>query len=195
MIATGNLGCRVNANVRSLPDYLGDGLDIIFVGLNPGLYSVQVGHYFATPRNRFWTAINRSGLLAEPVGAAQDHRLLRQGIGLTDVVKRATRGASELRAADFRRWAPVLKEKLERHRPRIVCFHGTTAYRGYMKHAEGRVGKLELGVQPVAIGSSQVFVTPNPSPANAAWSLADLVEWYRRLAVLRDGLRDGISGP
>ena len=66
------------------------------------LYSVQVGHYFATPRNRFWTAINRSGLLAEPVGAAQDHRLLRQGIGLTDVVKRATRGASELRAADFR---------------------------------------------------------------------------------------------
>ena len=191
MIATGNLGCRVNANVRSLPDYLGDGLDIIFVGLNPGLYSVQVGHYFATPRNRFWTAINRSGLLAEPVGAAQDHRLLRQGIGLTDVVKRATRGASELRAADFRRGAPVLKEKLERHRPRIVCFHGKTAYRGYMKYAEDRVDLLELGAQPVAIGSSLVFVTPNPSPANAAWSLADLVGWYRRLAALRDGM----SGP
>ena len=191
MIATGNLGCRVNANVRSLPDYLGDGLDIIFVGLNPALYSVQVGHYFATPRNRFWTAINRSGLLAEPVGAAQDHRLLRQGIGLTDVVKRATRGASELRAADFRRGAPVLKEKLERHRPRIVCFHGKTAYRGYMKYAEDRVDLLELGAQPVAIGSSLVFVTPNPSPANAAWSLADLVGWYRRLAALRDGM----SGP
>ena len=189
MIATGNLGCRVNANVRSLPDYLGDGLDIIFVGLNPGLYSVQVGHYFATPRNRFWTAINRSGLLAEPVGAAQDHRLLRQGIGLTDVVKRATRGASELRAADFRRGAPVLKEKLERHRPRIVCFHGKTAYRGYMKYAEDRARCSASRKSPY--WSSLVFVTPNPSPANAAWSLADLVGWYRRLAALRDGM----SGP
>ena len=188
MIAPGNFGWSVNASMRTLPDYLADGLDIVFVGLNPGLYSVQVGHYFATPRNRFWTAINRSGLLAEPASADQDHRLLQQGIGLTDVVKRPTRGASELRAADFRRWAPVLKEKLERHRPRIVCFHGTTAYRGYMKYAEDSAGRPGLGVQPDAIGSSKVFVTPNPSPANAAWSLADLVEWYRRLAALRDGV-------
>ena len=191
MIARGNFGWSVNASMRTLPDYLADGLDIIFVGLNPGLYSVEVGHYFATPRNRFWTAINLSGLLAEPACAEQDHRLLLHGIGLTDVVKRPTRGASELRAADFRRWAPVLKEKLERHRPRIVCFHGTTAYRGYMKYAGGRVDQPGLGVQPVVIGSSLVFVTPNPSPANAAWSLADLVEWYRRLA----DLRDGMTGP
>ena len=72
-----------------------------------------------------------------------------------------------------------------------MCFHGKTAYRGYMKYAEDRVDLLELGAQPVAIGSSLVFVTPNPSPANAAWSLADLVGSYRRLAALRDGM----SGP
>ena len=188
MTALSNFGWSINAGMHTLPDYLADGLDIIFVGLNPGLYSVQVGHYFATPRNRFWTAINRSGLLVEPACAEQDHRLLQHGIGLTDVVKRPTRGASELRAADFRRWAPVLKAKFERRRPRIVCFHGTIAYRGYMKYAEDRVDRLELGVQPVAIGSPLVFVTPNPSPANAAWSLADLVQWYRRLAALRDGM-------
>jgi TDG/mug DNA glycosylase family protein len=57
-----------------------------------------------------------------------------------------------------------------------------------MKHVEDRAGRLGLGVQPVAIGSCLVFVTPNPSPANAAWSLANLVEWYRQLAAVRDGM-------
>ncbi len=62
--------------MKTLPDYLAPRLDIVFVGLNPGLSSVKVGHYFATPRNRFWKAVNRSGLLAEPAGADQDCRLL-----------------------------------------------------------------------------------------------------------------------
>ena len=173
--------------MQTLPDYLADGLDIVFVGLNPGLYSVQVGHYFATPRNRFWTALNRSGLVAESMSAEDDLHMLDHGIGLTDVVKRPTGGASDLRAADFRRWAPILRRKLERHAPRIVCFHGTTAYRGYLRYAESSAWRPELGEQPAAIGSSQVFVVPNPSPANATWSLDDLVEWYRRLRALRDG--------
>ena len=173
--------------MQTLPDYLADGLDIVFVGLNPGLYSVQVGHYFATPRNRFWTALNLSGLVAEPMSAENDLRMLDHGIGFTDVVKRPTRGASELRAADFRRWAPVLRGKLECHAPRIVCFHGTSVYRGYLKYAVGSACRPELGEQPAAIGSSRVFVVPNPSPANATWSLDDLVEWYRRLRALRDG--------
>ena len=173
--------------MHTLPDYLADNLDIVFVGLNPGLHSVEVGHYFATPRNRFWTALNRSGLVAVPMNAEDDLRMLEHGIGFTDVVKRPTSGASELRAADFRRWVPVLQAKLERYSPRIVCFHGTTAYRGYLKHTVGSAGKLELGQQPIAIGGSHVFVVPNPSPANAAWSLDDLVEWYRRLRALRDG--------
>ncbi len=173
--------------MQTLPDYLADGLDIVFVGLNPWHYSVQVGHYFATPRNRFWTALNLSGLVPEPMTAEDDLRILEHGIGFTDVVKRPTGGASELRAADFRRWAPVLRGKLERHAPRIVCFHGTTAYRGYLKYAETSARRPALGEQPDAIGSSRVFVVPNPSPANAAWSLDDLVEWYRRLRALRDG--------
>ena len=176
------------AAVGTLPDYLAPGLDVIFVGINPGMHSARVGHYFATPTNRFWPALNRSGLLTEPLDAGTDDQILRQGIGLTDVVKRPSNSASKLRAADYRRWAPVLKEKLERSRPLIVCFHGVTAYRNYLKYAEGVDERPRLGLQDTAIGPSRVFVVPNPSPANAAYSLDDLMSWYLRLKGLRDGL-------
>ena len=174
--------------MKTLPDYLAPGLDIVFVGINPGAYSAQVGHYFATPTNRFWHAINRSGLLAETLGSNTDHRILQHRIGLTDVVKRPSSSASKLRAADFRRWAPVLREKLERFKPMLVCFQGVTGYRSYLKYAEGADERPQLGLQPRTIGASRVFVVPNPSPANAAYSLETLEGWYRRLGELRDEL-------
>ena len=178
--------------MNTLPDYLRPNLDIVLVGLNPSLYSVEVGHYFATTRNRFWRAINRSGLLTETLDANTDHMMPEQGIGLTDIVKRPTRGASDLRAADYREWAPVLKEKLERFQPLIVCFHGAVAYRSYLRHAEGiRQSSIELGLQPHAIGRSRVFVVPNPSPANAAYSLDTLVGWYDALNELRQEIKTG----
>ena len=167
--------------MKTLPDYLATGLDIIFVGLNPGLYSVKVGHYFATPTNRFWTAINCSGLLAEKLDADSDYKALEQGFGLTDVVKRPSSGASDLRAADFQRWVPVLREKLERFQPLIVCFQGVTAYRNYLKFGDGVAQRPELGLQRLRIGRSRVFVVPNPSAANAAYRLETLVDWYRQL--------------
>ncbi len=175
--------------VKTLPDYLAPGLDIVFVGINPGACSAEVGHYFATPANRFWPAVNRSGLLPEPFGPYDDHRVLEQGIGLTDVVKRASNSASKLRAADYRRWAPVLKEKLERFAPLIVCFHGITGYRGYLKYAEDVESRAELGLQQRPIGVSRVFIVPNPSPANAVYSLNNLTGWYLHLKDLRDELR------
>ena len=175
--------------MKTLPDHLTTGLDIVFVGINPGAHSAEVGHYFATPANRFWPAINRSGLLAEPLSPSTDHQALRHGIGLTDVVKRPSSSASKLRAADFRRWAPVFKEKLEQYQPLIVCFHGVTGYRNYLKYAGVVDERLRLGAQPRAIGTSRVFVVPNPSPANAAYSLDTLVCWYRRLRELRDELK------
>ncbi len=178
--------------METLPDYLRENLDIVLVGLNPSLYSVEVGHYFATTRNRFWRAINRSGLLAETLDTNTDYRMPEQGIGMTDIVKRPTRGASDLRAADYREWAPVLKEKLERFSPLIVCFHGVVAYRNYLRHAEGiRQSSIELGLQPHTIGTTRVFVVPNPSPANAAYSLDTLVGWYQALRDLRDTLKSG----
>jgi TDG/mug DNA glycosylase family protein len=175
--------------VKTLPDYLAPGLDIIFVGINPGMRSAEVGHYFATPANRFWPAFNRSGILREPLTSSTDYQALGQGIGFTDVVKRPSSSASKLRAEDFRRWAPALREKLERFEPLIVCFHGVTGYRNYLKYAEGVDARPGLGLQDRPIGASRVFVVPNPSPANAAYSLDTLVCWYKRLGELRDELK------
>ena len=175
-------------NFETLTDYLQPGLDIVFVGLNPSSYSVRVGHYFANPRNRFWAALNRSGLVDEDLGPERDSELARFGIGFTDVVKRPTPQASGLRATDYRQWAPVLREKLEHYQPRIACFHGMTGYRAYLKYGEGVDERPDLGPQERAISDTRIYVVPNPSPANAQYSLDDLVTWYRRLAEFRNGL-------
>lgn len=173
---------------ETLTDFLQPNLDIVFVGLNPSTYSVGVGHYFANPRNRFWPALNRSGLVREELGPEQDHELAKYGIGFTDVVKRPTPQASGLKTADYRRWAPVLKAKLQVYRPRIACFHGMTGYRAYLKHGEGVNERPELGLQERTIHQTRIFVVPNPSPANAQYSLDDLVCWYRKLADFRSEL-------
>ncbi len=169
--------------LQTLPDHLRPGLDIVLVGLNPSTRSIQAGHYFANPRNRFWPAVSAAKLVGRPVGPDDDAALLADGVGFTDVVKRPTSQASGLTAADYRRDAPALREKLLRHAPRIACFHGLTAYRAYLRHGEGikNAGNLELGRQELVIGASRVFVLPNPSPANARYSLDDLAWWYREL--------------
>ena len=177
--------------MNTLPDYLAPSLDIVFVGINPGAYSAQVGHYFATPQNRFWPAMNRSGLVSagRELGAEDDARMSEYGIGFTDVVKRSSNSASSLRAEDYRRWAPVLKQKLVECRPLIACFHGVTGYRNYLLHGEGIKEAPQLGPQERTIGASRVYLVPNPSPANAVFSLDTLAEWYRRLGVYRDQLK------
>ena len=169
----------------TLPDYLREGLDLVFVGLNPSLPSIRTGHYFANPRNRFWPALNLSGLAGDStLGTEDDASLLDRGIGFTDVVKRATAQGSGLKAADFRYWAPVLQGKLLQFQPRVANFHGVTAYKAYLRYAEGVRESPELGLQPRLIGETRIFVTPNPSPANAVYSVDDLAEWYRRLGQL-----------
>ncbi len=162
----------------TLPDYLREGLEILFIGLNPSKYSAEIGHYFANPRNRFWPAFNLSGLVDRPVTYQEDGTLLNDGIGFTDVAKRPTPMGSGLRAADFRQGAPVLKDKIIRFAPGLACFLGLMAYKAYLQHGEGVIEKPELGEQERMIGISTVFVAPNPSPANAKYSLNDLAEWY-----------------
>ena len=174
-------GNATSDELVTLPDHLREGLDILFVGLNPSTYSVEVGHYFANPRNRFWPAFNLSGLVGRRVTSGEDASLLDDGIGFTDVAKRPTSMGSGLRAADFRRWAPVLKEKIVRFAPTLVCFHGLMAYKAYLQHGEGVKEQPQLGLQERTIGASAVFVVPTPSPANARYSLNDLAEWYGRL--------------
>ena len=174
---------------RTLPDYLRPGLNIVSIGLNPSLRSVQAGVYFVNPRNRFWPALNASGLVPVPLdasAAALERMFEVHGIGFTDVVKRATAGGSELRASDFRRWAPVLREKLLRYRPTIAWFHGKLAYGNFVKYSEQGSPTCPWGEQERSIEGIRVFVTPNPSPANAAFSLEELIGWYRELARLSE---------
>ena len=175
--------------METLPDYLRPGLDIVLVGLNPSIPSAETGRYFANPRNRFWRAFNAAGLVPETLGPETDHRMIEYGIGMTDVVKRPTPGAGGLTAADFRRGAAALRERLLAAPPRIVSFHGVMAASAYRRHADGNRERVALGLQEWRIGGSAVFVTPNPSPANASFSLEDLTAWYVRLRELRDRLK------
>lgn len=183
--------------MKTLPDYLREGLDIVSIGLNPSVYSAERGFYFARGQNRFWRALNASKLVGRTLtpGAAAIEQLFRgHGIGFTDVVKRPSGGAADLAAAEFKHWAPVLREKLLRYAPRIAWFHGKVAYQNYLRYAEAVQEKVEWGEQPRTIGRSRVFVTPNPSGANATFALADLVTAYDELARLRDRLKGSSPG-
>ncbi len=175
----------------TLPDYLRPGLDLVFVGINPGLYSVERGHYFARPTSRFWPAFSRSVLsarirasLRKPrLGPEDDRALRRFGIGFTDVVKVPSQSAGDLRPRDYRVWAPKLRARLETVTPRVACFHGLTGYRAFTRYALNEPRRdWRLGVQPLRLGRTRLFVIPNPSPANAHFQMPDYVAWYDRVA-------------
>jgi double-stranded uracil-DNA glycosylase len=171
----------------TLPDLLREDLEILFVGINPGLKSARVGHYYAGPGNLFWRCLHESGLTPERFLPDEDTRLLDLGIGITDCVKRASRMASEVRAGEFRESAVALVEKIERHRPRIVCFNGLMGYRATI-HPEA-----QLGLQERPLGGAVVFVVPSTSAANANFTREERVEWFTRLRELRDRLRAGLD--
>lgn len=183
----------------TLPDYLAPGLALVFVGINPSVYSVQRGHYFARRSNRFWPAFARSRLSApvrtalgrDALGPEDDALLLAFGIGFTDVVKVPSANAATLRPSDFAFWAPRLRARLEYYQPRVAAFHGLTAYRAFARYALGAARpEATLGPQPRALGPTRLYVIPNPSPANAHVRLAEQIVWYDRLATF---LAEGAS--
>jgi TDG/mug DNA glycosylase family protein len=143
----------------TLPDILAPSLDLVFVGINPSIYSAERGQYFARPSNMFWRCLNLSGLIPEPVGPVDSTRLLDFGIGLTDIVKRSTHDAAELDKEEFRSGREALRQKLLTCAPRAVCFVGKLAWQRYL--GRGRVAPF--GRQPESIGESAVFVMPSTS--------------------------------
>jgi TDG/mug DNA glycosylase family protein len=168
----------------TLPDYLEDGLDLVFVGINPGKTSAEAGHYFANKRNRFWPAFNAAGMTPVPLGPETDAEVLAHGIGFTDVVKRATRQMSELKTADFRDGVALLNEKLLRFQPGMVCFNGLSGYKQFVRFTEPGTRPPKIGLQPRTVGASRIYVLPSTSPANAAVSLERIVDGLRELKVL-----------
>jgi double-stranded uracil-DNA glycosylase len=178
--------------LRPLPDLMRDGLDIVFIGINPSIMSATQRHYFARPTNRFWPCFSRStlslharqGLGVEMLGPKHDHALPDYGIGFTDIVKRPSANAAGVGRTEFIAGAAQLVSKLERYDPRVACFHGMTAYRPFYRHLLAGSDKYgpELGPQPLSVGCTRLFVVPNPSPANAHFTPAHQTEWYDRLA-------------
>ncbi len=176
--------------VAELPDYLRKGLDIVFVGINPGMQSARAGHYYANPRNPFWRLLHEAGLTPRQLRPDEDHLLPTFGYGITDIVKRPSRGVADLTAADFRRGHRILEEKLLAHQPRIVCFNSKTGFVNFFGPAAFR----RFGRQDVTVGASRVFVMPSTSPANANTPIAMKRRYFRMLRRWRDTLRSAVRG-
>jgi TDG/mug DNA glycosylase family protein len=168
-----------------LPDLLRPGLEVVFVGINPGLVSARRGHYFANPRNPFWRLLHETGLTPRLLDPTEDRLMPDFGYGLTDVVKRPSRGAADLAAAEFRAGRPLLERKLLSAAPRVVCFNGRAAFDGYFGPGRFR----GFGPQSVTIGPARVYVVPSTSPANFAFSLEAKRRFFEGLKAWLEELR------
>ena len=169
-----------------VPDLLpaaGQPLRLLFVGINPGLWTAATQSHFARPGNRFYPALLCAGILTSPIdpaaGMTDEDRdaLRRQGIGITNVAARATARADELTAAELREGGERLRALVAERRPAVVAVAGITAYRTAFGEPRARVGE-----QPGRWGASRVFVGPNPSGLNAHETVATLARAYAEAA-------------
>jgi TDG/mug DNA glycosylase family protein len=161
-----------------LPDYLRPGLDLVFVGINPGLRSAATGHHYAGPGNHFWPLLYESGLVTEPLTYEQDARILEWNIGLTNMVPRASASITDLALDELREGATVLRRKLLRVSPRIACFNGKRIYEVFA------AAPCKFGLQNATLGPTRVFVMPSTSARTASYQRADKLRFFRRLAAL-----------
>jgi TDG/mug DNA glycosylase family protein len=164
------------AEGKTVPDVIRSGLDVLFVGINPGLYSGAVGHHFARPGNRFWKALHGSGFTQRILSPFEERALLNHGLGITNLVERATRGAEQLDAQELRDGAASAEKKVCQNQPRVVAFLGVGAYR-----VAFQVRDAAVGPQEGRICESDVWVLPNPSGLNAHYQLGDLISAFTEL--------------
>ncbi|MEU3503090.1 G/U mismatch-specific DNA glycosylase [Streptomyces hundungensis] len=159
-----------------IPDVIAGGLSVLFCGINPGLMSGATGHHFARPGNRFWPVLHRSGFTPRQLKPSEQNELLSYGIGITNVVARATARADEIDAEEFREGGRLLTAKVERFRPTWLAVVGVTAYRTAFDDRKARIGPQER-----TIGTTRVWALPNPSGLNAHWTAQTMAEEYARL--------------
>jgi TDG/mug DNA glycosylase family protein len=165
-----------NARDKQISDVIAPDLRILFVGINPGLWSGATGHHFARPGNRFWRAIHEAGLTPTLLSPDQQDELPGYGIGITNLVNRTTARADELTPDELRTGGQTLAEKVERYRPAKVAFLGVSTYRVAFDEPKAVAGR-----QARRIGQSEVWVLPNPSGLNAHYQLPALAEAYSQL--------------
>ncbi|MGV9316284.1 G/U mismatch-specific DNA glycosylase [Streptomyces sp. NPDC003691] len=163
-------------------DVVAPGLSVLFCGINPSLMSAVTGHHFARPGNRFWPVLHRSGFTPRQLAPAEERELLSYGLGITNVVARATARADELSAAEFREGGRLLRARVARLRPRRLAVVGVTAYRTAFAEPRARIGPQER-----TFGGTEIWVLPNPSGLNAHWTVQSMAEEYGRLRAVAHG--------
>ena len=170
------------ARQLTIPDVIAPGLRVLFSGINPGLYSAATGYHFARPGNRFWPALHQSGFTPRQFRPDEQEQLLGLGLGITNIVDRATARADELTAQELRDGGAALLAKAARLRPRWLAVVGVTAYRTAFGQAGAAVGPQEL-----TVADTRLWVLPNPSGLNALWPMPRLVEAFAELRMTAKG--------
>ncbi len=170
----------------TLPDYLQAGLKLVFIGLNPGLYSAQQQKYYARKTNRFWPALSASRLAGANVGPGAEAMLFERGFGFTDVVKRASGQIDDLTPKEIQTGARQLRRKLRHCAPQTVCFIGLTGFR-WVFEVPAKI-PVQPGPQKEQISATRIYVLPSTSPANAHYSLAEIVAELGRLQAWLEAL-------
>jgi len=170
---------RGDSRMGTLPDYLRKGMRLMVVGCNPGDRSSRVGHYYAGRGNQFWPLLYESGIIPELLVHTDDKRVIEFGIGLTDLVKRSTRGIEDLQRQDFAEGRILLAQKLQEFTPRVIAFNGKTVFEKFAQRP------CKLGLQKQKLYGAVVFVLPSTSGENTAGNGVKL-RYFRSLAgVLR----------
>ncbi|HKR64879.1 MAG TPA: G/U mismatch-specific DNA glycosylase [Thermoanaerobaculia bacterium] len=164
------------ARGKTLPDVIAPHLDVLFCGINPGLYTAAVGQHFGRPGNRFWPTLHRAGFTPRLFAPSEQRELLQLGYGITNIVARATAAADELTDDELRAGAKSLERKVRRHAPRYLAIVGVGAYRTAFARPKAR-----LGLQDETIGATRIWVLPNPSGLNANYQADALTELFREL--------------
>ncbi len=162
-----------------MKDRIKPGVRILFVGINPGMRSEAINHHFAGYSNRFWKLLHESRIVPEPIRAEDDDRLPEWGLGITNLVARATPGIDTLRPDEYIAGARVLMKKIKRYEPEIVALVGVTVFRSLFGLKSSI--RVTLGLQPQRLHSSCVFVLPNPSGRNANFTHAEMLAAFRAL--------------
>jgi TDG/mug DNA glycosylase family protein len=159
-----------------LSEILAPGLSVVFCGLNPALTAARDGHNFSNPNNRFWRVLHLAGFTPRLLRADEERELLQYGCGVTSAVSRPTKSASELKRNDYLGAAPALENKIRKFAPANLAFLGKAAYAAISLRAN-----IEWGRQPEEFAGAAVWLLPNPSGLNRAFSLTRLAEHYLEL--------------
>jgi double-stranded uracil-DNA glycosylase len=163
----------------SVPDLVGPGLKLLFVGINPGLWTAATQTHFAHPGNRFYPALRLAGIVdrdldrGEPMSEQDRAYLMERGVGITNLVNRATARADELSPAELKAGRTRLEAFVALHHPVVVAIAGVTAYR-----AAFAAPKATAGEQPDLLAGARVWVVPNPSGLNAHATISSLAKAY-----------------